>query len=124
MRAMLPSFSIFIDRPPVNEDRESIRFARAVVNQQEHGPCPFGWEAVAASVCARDQKKTSRNHLCFLALIVQLFSFHERSDGCEEQKTLSRLKKRATIIVSHLSLVHSHETFSTMVRCGSSEHHK
>jgi hypothetical protein len=32
-----------------------------------------------------------------------LFSFHERSDGCGEQKTVSRLKKRAKIIVSHLS---------------------
>ena len=28
---------------------------------------------------------------------------HERSDGCGEQKTLSRLKKRAKIIVSNLS---------------------
>ena len=39
----------------------------------------------------------------FLRHMALLFSFHERSDGCGEQKTLSRLKKRAKIIVSNLS---------------------
>src|SRR6266566_4672233 len=39
----------------------------------------------------------------FLRHMALLFSFHERSDGYGEQKTLSRLKKRAKIIVSNLS---------------------
>ena len=39
----------------------------------------------------------------FLRHMALLFSFHERSDGCGEQKTLSLLKKRAKIIVSNLS---------------------
>ncbi len=37
----------------------------------------------------------------FLVLMVQLFLFHERSEVWGEQKTVSRLKKRAKIIVSH-----------------------
>jgi transposase len=39
-----------------------------------------------------------------LILMLQLFSFHERSDVYREQKTLSCLKKRAKLTVSHFSL--------------------
>jgi hypothetical protein len=38
-----------------------------------------------------------------LILMLQLFSFHERSDVYREQKTLSCLKKRAKLTVSHFS---------------------
>ena len=39
----------------------------------------------------------------FLTRMLQLFSFHEMSGACGEQKPLSCLKKRAKIIVSHFS---------------------